>query len=210
MVLHVLQRAAAIGGIDEVVAAIPTLIDDDELASVIRGAGFRVSRGSPEDVLSRYVLAARAATADVVIRVTADCPLLSPQVSRRVLEEFIECDYVSNTLDRTFPRGLDTEVTSTAILELAHREATTKGEREHVTPFIWRDPTRFRLRQVTGIPNRSALRWTVDTPEDMMLAVAVYDDLGSDFEYGDVLDLLTRRPELAELNRGTAQKPVDG
>lgn len=209
MVLHVLERAASIIGVNEVVAAVPTSPEDDDLASVIAEAGFRISRGSPEDVLSRYVVAARATIADVVLRVTADCPLLSPEVSRRVLEHFVECDYASNTLERTFPRGLDTEVTATSILELAHREATTVSEREHVTPYIWRNPARFRLRQVTDLPNRSNLRWTVDTPEDMMLAVAVYDDLGPDFEYGDVLDLLARRPELTELNRGIDQKPVE-
>lgn len=209
MVRHVLERASAIEGIDEVIAAIPDLPQDDPLADVVADAGFVVSRGSADDVLSRYATAAASSAAETVVRLTADCPLLSPRVSRRVLEAFIECDYASNTITRTYPRGLDTEVMTFAALESAHREAAKPSEREHVTPFIWRNPDRFRLRHVTAEPDRSNLRWTVDTAEDMAFATAVYDELGSGFEVGDVLDLLERKPKLGELNRGAVQKPVE-
>lgn len=209
MVLHVLDRAAQIQGIDEVVAATPSLTEDDRLAETIAGAGYAVSRGSADDVLARYGAAIRETNADVVIRITADCPMLSPRVSTRVLEAFVDCDYASNTVERTFPRGLDTEVMSSVSLLIAAAEATKLSEREHVTPFIYRHPGRFRLCHVTDVIDRSSMRWTVDTPEDMALAVAVYDELGADFELDDVLELLASRPGLSNINRVVTQKHPD-
>jgi len=208
MVEHVLRRAAAIAGIDEVVAAIPDGADDDRLAEVVKATGVRLVRGSSDDVLARYAAAAAIAEAEVVVRVTADCPFLSQVVSGGVLAGFKACDYVSNTLERTYPRGLDTEAFSREALETAQREARDSVDREHVTPFIYRHPNRFILRQVLDDVDRSALRWTVDTPKDMEFARAVYDALGSAFEMEDVLELLARQPELAELNRDSVQKPL--
>jgi spore coat polysaccharide biosynthesis protein SpsF len=208
MVLHVLERAAAIQGVDEVVAAIPELVEDDTLAEVVARSGYRVIRGSAGDVLSRYVAAARSASAKAVVRVTADCPLLSPRVSTRVLRAFVGCDYASNTLVRTYPRGLDTEVMSVDAMQCADREATEPSEREHVTPFIWRRPDRFRLRHVIGSPDRSSMRWTVDTPEDMAFATAIFNELGGHFEVEDVIGLLAQRPELSRFNDRVAQEPV--
>lgn len=208
MVAHVLARASAIGGVTSVVAAVPDSPEDDALALSCRAAGVHVVRGPYHDVLARYAIAAEAADADVVVRLTADCPLLSPAVSSRVVAKFVGCDYASNTLDRTFPRGLDTEVFSGEVLGMAAREATEPAEREHVTPFLYRRPERFRLRSVVGVPDRSHLRWTVDTPGDMAFARAVYSSLGTDFEMDDVLGLLERRPELLDLNRDSVQKPL--
>ncbi len=210
MVAHVLRRAAQVEGVDEVVAAIPDLAEDDPQADVAAAAGMRVVRGPAADVLGRYALAAAASGAEVVMRLTADCPLLSPRVSGRVLDAYEACDYVSNTLTRTFPRGLDTEVFSREALELAAGEATDDVAREHVTPFIYGHPERFVLRQLTDATDRSGLRWTVDTPEDMAFASRVYQALGEGFELDDVLALLDRQPEIGELNRHTVQKPLGG
>lgn len=208
MVWHVLRRAASIDGVTAVVAAIPDLAEDDELAATCRRAGARVVRGSADDVLSRFASAAIAADADVVVRLTADCPLLSPVVSSRVVGGFVECDYASNTLERTYPRGLDTEVFSASVLHVAAREASRPLEREHVTPFLYLHPERFRLRSVVGATDHSGLRWTVDTPDDMAFARAVFAELGTTFDMDEVLELLDRRPELADLNRDSVQKPL--
>lgn len=208
MVVHVLRRSAAIEGVEEVMAAIPDLSEDDELADVIGAAGFRVFRGSEADVLARYVAAASASGADTVVRITSDCPLLSPGVSSRIVAAFADCDYVSNTIERTYPRGLDTEVVAMAALEAAHREADTPAEREHVTPYVWRHIERFRVRQVVDDMDRSGLRWTVDTNEDLAFATAVYDALGSSFEFEGVLEFLEHRPDLVALNRDVEQKTV--
>ena len=207
MVTHVLERAAAIPNVDAVVAALPTGPGDDELAKVAsRSAG--VFRGSGPDVLNRYARAAEAAGADAVVRLTADCPFLSPDVSGLVVAALDGCDYASNTVRRTYPRGLDTEIFTASALAYANREARDPVEREHVTVFLYRNPDRFRLRHVTADADHSALRWTVDTVEDLAFARAVFDALGTTFEMHDVLRLLDERPELAEINRGVRQKPV--
>ncbi len=210
MVLHVLERASQIRGVDDVVAAIPAGSSDDHLAEVIDGARFRVVRGSEQDVLGRFVVAAREARADAVVRIGADCPLLSPDVSGRVLKAFRDCDYASNTLRRTFPRGLDTEVVAGDALARAATEAVDAAEREHVTPYLWRRPSDFRLVSVEEAPDRSGLRWTVDTEADLAFAAAIYDELdgAASFEVGDVLALLDRRPELLDHNRDVRQREV--
>lgn len=211
MIAHVVERAHRIEGIDEVVVAVPDLPEDDVLAATTSAFGVRVVRGPADDVLQRYVIAAGAANADAVVRVTADCPLLSPTVSSTVVADYRrgDADYVSNTLERTFPRGLDTEVVSVAALQTAAREAATDAEREHVTPFIWTRPHRFRLRSIRTAPDRSNLRLTVDVAEDLVLVRAIYDALGPPwFDIEDVFELLDRRPELVALNAGVSQKSV--
>jgi len=211
MIGRVLDRVDRIPEIAETVVAIPDLEDDDELDHAIRGLGHRVVRGSAADVLDRYRLAAERTSAEAVMRITADCPLLSPTICSRVVGVFEQddVDYASNTLERTFPRGLDTEVVRGDALEVAAREATAASEREHVTPFVWSRPDRFRLRSVTGVPNRATLRWTVDTPADLEFVRAVYGELGDEsFESDAVIALLDRRPEIGQINAGVEQKPI--
>jgi spore coat polysaccharide biosynthesis protein SpsF len=210
---HVVNRASAIEGIDELVVAIPDSSRDDDLAKEAARLGVRVVRGSEMDVLDRYVRAIEAVNADVVIRVTADCPLLSPTISSRVVEVFRtpteHYDYASNTLERTYPRGLDTEVISADALRVAGREAQSEAEREHVTPFIWRRPSRFSLGSESATVDLSAERWTVDTEEDLEFVRAVYAQFGGqDFDHLDVMDLLHRKPDLRALNAAVEQKEI--
>jgi len=211
MIARVVDRGRRIEGIDEVVVAVPDLPEDDVLAATASALDVRVVRGSADDVLGRYLVAADAANADAVVRVTGDCPLLSPKVSSAVVADYQlgGADYVSNTLERTFPRGLDTEVVDMEALRTAGREAVTADEREHVTPFIWSQPGRFRLRSIRTAPDRSDLRLTVDVAEDLALVRAIYDALGPDpFDLDDISELLDRRPELVALNAGISQKRV--
>jgi spore coat polysaccharide biosynthesis protein SpsF len=213
MVLRVVDRAARIPGIEEVVAAIPDIPQDDELASVLLGAGVRTIRGPADDVLHRYKVAAVQTRAEVVVRITADCPLLSPHVSGTVLAAFTEgsWDYASNTLERSWPRGLDTEVLSREVLERIDQMVTDADEREHVTPAVWRHPDLYRIRFVRGEIDLSGLRWTVDEPDDLRLVKHIYQALVAlqpDFDLPDILELLARQPELTEMNAGVAQKEL--
>ena len=217
MVERVLERVRAVPEVDEVVAAIPVGAADDPLARRVEGiAGVRLVRGPEDDVLARYLLAARSAAADVVVRVTADCPLLCPRVSSRVVRRLLDAlpaaDYAANTLERTFPRGLDTEAFTVAALERAAREATRPADREHVTAFLWRQPRAFRLLGVRDAADRSHLRWTVDTAEDLELARRIWTALlphhGPLFGYPAILDLLDRNPSWLEINRDVVQKEL--
>lgn len=198
VVQHVVSRAAAIDGVDDVVLAIPEGADDDPLDSAARGLDVRVLRGHPTDVLSRYYAAARATNADAIVRITADCPLLDPAISGRVVERFQagNADYVSNVHPPTFPDGYDTEVMTRDALETAWREASDPYEREHVTPFIWKRAERFRVANVLSHEDRSSWRLTLDTAEDLERLRAIWSRLGADAGLAEVIALFGREPGL--------------
>lgn len=189
---------------------------DDEFADYCQSKlGASVFRGDERDVLSRYDGAASACGADVIVRVTSDCPLIDPAVTERVIRTFVEADgkwdYVSNTLERRFPRGLDTEVFTREGLAVANREATLDYEREHVTPFFYRRPERFRIHQVLQEEDHSALRWTVDTPEDFQLVEAMLTALypvNPAFTQEDALRAWRQHPQWATLNAHIEQKKL--
>jgi spore coat polysaccharide biosynthesis protein SpsF len=186
-----------------VVVATSTRQDDDAVADACRSLGIDVFRGPLDDVLLRYALCAEEYGADPVVRITADCPLIDPDVIDLVVERYSkgDCDYVGNTMPRTFPTGLDTEVFSRAALLKADREARLSSEREHVTPFIWKQPGLFRLANVPHTPATGGQRWVVDKPEDLEFVRAVYSRLGeAPFRMDDVLELLERHPEIRALN----------
>ena len=198
VVQRVLDRAAAIPGVNAVVLAIPEGADDDPLEAAARRLNVQVVRGHATDVLSRYCAAARETNADAIVRVTADCPLLDPEISGRVVERFHAggADYVSNTHPPTFPDGYDTEVVTRAALDTASRDARDPYEREHVTPFIWRRPERFRLVNVADSEDRSWWRLSVDTEADLDRVRAIWSRLGDRAGLADVAGLLDREPHL--------------
>ena len=209
MLAHVAERAVAIPGIAGVVLATTVSPADDPLVAFARRTGLGCVRGSEADVLSRFCLAARDTKAEAVVRITADCPLLDPSVSGRVLADYVArrpgVDYVSNVHPPTYPDGLDTEVFSVEALETAGREARLPSEREHVTPYLWSHPERFRLANVAHTEDLSAQRWTVDTEADLAFARAVFDALcptGAKAGITEVLQLVAERPELRALNAG--------
>ena len=201
LLLHVVDRARAATLIDDVWIATTTQPEDDRIAETADSNGVAVYRGSVEDVLDRYVGAARAAAADTVVRLTADDPLKDPQIIDKVVRALIEgshVDYASNTLEPTYPEGLDVEVFARHTLERASREAALPSEREHVTPYIWKHPEIFRLVSIKDDIDRSHMRWTVDYPADLEFVRAVYGELyhGEVFSSGAVLELLARHPGL--------------
>ena len=204
LLTRVVERACAIQGIKSVVVATTSAEHDHPLLELAQRCGVHAFAGSEEDVLDRYYRAARAFDAEVIVRLTGDCPLLDPDVSQRVLMRFQQgdVDYASNTVPPTFPDGLDTEVFSLATLERAWREASLTSEREHVTPYIWKNPDKFRLANVTNPVDLSALRWTVDEPQDLQFVCSIYDCLGARPVFGmaDVLALLAKHPSLEDIN----------
>lgn len=213
---QVIARVKACPRVDEVVVATTVLPEDAIIVEESQRCGVMTFRGSEEDVLSRYYLAAREAGAEIIVRVTADCPFFDPQVLEKMLRQFQTAraegralDYLSNTLERTFPRGLDAEIFTMAALERAHREAGEPYEREHVTPYIYRHPESFALQSFRNPVYLSDHRWTLDTEEDWRLIEAVYaalDKQGTTFTTQAVLDLLGSRPELVALNAHIEQK----
>jgi spore coat polysaccharide biosynthesis protein SpsF (cytidylyltransferase family) len=210
MLAHVVERARAIPGVGGVVLATTDRPEDERLVEFARQAGLPWIRGSEADVLDRFHLGLERYPAEVVVRVTPDCPLLDPEVSGLVLAEYVrragEVDYVSNVHPPTYPDGLDTEVISREALEAAWREADLPSDREHVTSYVWHRPGRFRLANVAHARDLSALRWTVDTAADLEFVRAVYAALSPDgrrrFGMDEVLDLLAARPQLGGLNAG--------
>jgi spore coat polysaccharide biosynthesis protein SpsF len=213
MIDWVVGRAERISEVDETVVATSVLEREKPLVDHLSARDVPVLRGPEEDVLARFVRAAEAEDADAVVRLTADCPVLMPEVSEKVVRAFErrKCDYASNTIERTYPRGLDTEVLTAEVLQKTDRQAKSPADREHVTRYVRRRPEQFQLCSVVGDIDRSDLRWTVDEEEDLELVRRIYEALGEqamDADYGDVLTVLDERPEWTDINRKVDQKNV--
>lgn len=210
MVDHVIDRAKRSTRADDVAVAIPDLAADDVLAQHLDTLEVMVVRGSADDVLARYTKAADESRAEVIVRITCDCPLIDPAIVNEVISAFREggVDYCSNTLERTYPIGMDTEVFSREALERAHAEATEPDEREHVTPYIWQHPERFRLRNVMAPEEFTwpELRLTVDEGADREMVSGVLAATVGTGSLGDVFLALRLRPELLQLNESVLHR----
>jgi len=199
--------------LNAVIVATTTQPSDDAVVRLCKERGWPYFRGSEDDVLDRYYHAASGLKADIVVRITSDCPLIDPdvigQVVNKLLDSYPKVDYVSNTLVRTFPRGLDVEAFVFNALERAWKEDDNPAWREHVTPYIYRHPEKFRLHNVAGPKDYSYMRWTVDTVEDLAFVRKIYDHFGNDtFSWRDALEVLNAHPEWLEINRDSRQKVV--
>ena len=202
MILRQLERVKRSSLIDTLVVATTDEAADDELTEVLIGAGYAVVRGSRDDVLSRFIVATDCYPSEWVVRITADCPLISPRVIDDVIGAALSsgADYLSNTMTPTFPDGLDVEVVRAYVLREVGSITTDSYEREHVTLGVYRRQDSYRILNFADDIDRSELRWTVDTPEDLDFVRTVYGELSptnADFEYSDILDLLERHPELS-------------
>ena len=206
-----LARLARAAHADRVIVATTTNAADDPIVALAERLGAGVHRGSEHDVLARYHGAAADAGATTIVRVTADCPLIDPAVVDRVIARFAEgdVDYASSSLVRTYPRGLDVEAFSFAALDEAHAEAVDPAEREHVTPFLYLRPERYRLANVPYEgPDASRHRWTVDTPEDFELIRRMLEALPEGFTLADALALIDAHPEWTAINAHVEQKEI--
>lgn len=202
---RVLERCRAVEMAQEICCAVPEGAQDDAVAREAERWGARVVRGSETDVLDRYYRAAQVCGADVVMRVTSDCPLLDPYVARQVLAAASEgrADYVCNNLPRSWPHGLDCEAFSFGWLERAAREARSAAEREHVTPYIRNHPD-ARKMYVTGPGGAAARhRWTLDTAEDLAFLRTLFMRMpegAAGFDYRVPLAIVEADPTLAAMN----------
>lgn len=215
---HVIERVRTCALIDSTVVATTEHARDDIIVSLSRQLGAGVFRGSEDDVLGRYFLAACQARADIVVRVTSDCPLIDPDLLTAMIGRFVKernggvlIDYMSNGMKRTFPRGLDAEVFTFDALKTMALKASKKYEREHVTPYLYQHPHQFQLRDYLNDVDLSSHRWTLDTEEDWQLISRIYANLyrpEETFTTAQVLELLTEKPELSLLNAHIEQKKL--
>lgn len=203
MLARVVARASRASMVDEVMVATTTDPSDEPIAAFCEKAGLICFRGHLYDVLDRYYQAAKLSGASVVVRLTADCPFIDPQEIDRTITHFhLTCaDFSANRLPppfrRTTPIGMDTEVVSFAALERAWREAAEPFEREHVMPYLYDMPGRFKISVADWEKNLSHLRFTVDTPEDLEVAnqvYAIFDDR-DDFTLQDLLAANAQHPQ---------------
>jgi spore coat polysaccharide biosynthesis protein SpsF len=231
MLRRVVERVRRSSRLNGLVVATTLDGSDDPLVSFCQGHGYDCVRGSQFDVLDRYYQAACLLSAEIIVRITADCPVIDPGLIDETLAEFLRSgvDFAANRLPppfgRTFPIGLDIEVCSFACLERAWKEATQPHQREHVMPYLYEDailevcsPTLskgttgrgFKVLMLNHVPDYGDLRWTVDTSEDLDFMRQVYTAFNGreDFSWQDLLNLVQERPELTRINAGVKHKSL--
>lgn len=204
MIGLLLERLSRSQRLHQIVLATSTDPRNEPLVRYVSERGFHVYQGSEQDVLDRYHKAAREVGADVVVRITGDCPLVDAQLVEEVIARFLEtaADYVGNTAPPTFPDGLDVEVFSASALALAAANATEPAHREHVTPYL-REDARFVRANYAHTQDLSACRWTVDEPVDLEVVANVFTHFSPrrDFSWREIVELQAQRPELFAANR---------
>ena len=216
MLSQQLRRLKKCQCVDEIIVATTINATDDPVVALANSEGVRWFRGSEQDVLSRYLGAARESQADIVVRITADCPLIDPEQTDRVIHELeshaTECDYAANTIKRTFPRGMDAEALFGDTLERLGRLGYSQPAREHVTFFLLEErPDLFLIRSVTDTEDNSDLRWTVDTMEDMTMVRRIYQELSLNerwLPYASILKYVRANLDVAAMNADIQQKNV--
>ena len=216
---HVVDRVNSCCLLDEVVVATTTASEDDLIVKEADRLGAAVYRGSEENVLSRYYYAAQKSSADVVVRITSDCPFFDATLLTEMLAVFLKknnsgrvVDYLSNTLDRTYPRGLDAEIFYFDVLERAFQNAVKDYEKEHVTPYVYEHPDLFVIAQhESDTFDCSDYRWTLDTVEDFKFIEIIYNALWEKnhvFQTIDIFRLIEKNPFLLNINSHIEQKKL--
>lgn len=210
-----IERLQRVKNVDDIIIATTDRTTDDVIVDLCDRLDVNVFRGAEHDVLSRYFGAAQQSFAHVVVRVTSDCPLIDPAVIDEVISFYLNhypmYDYVANCLERTFPRGMDTEVFSMKALRMANVKAARPVEREHVTPYISGNPDLFASANVASNKDLSMHRWTVDTEEDFELIQKILEGVyqkKQNFTMDDILNFLTEHPQLFFINAHVEQKHV--
>ena len=204
MIELLLTRLSQAKELDQIVVATSVDERNQPLVEHARKLGYACEQGSEGDVLDRFVQAARAFHADVVVRITGDCPLVDPELVDEVIRRFKTAgvDYFSNTNPPTYPDGLDIEVCSFNVLEQASQETSKPFDREHVTPYL-REHGRFKTASMQHIEDLSALRWTVDEPADFTVIEKVFQYFHprTEFSWLEVLNLQQQQPDIFNINQ---------
>ncbi len=206
MIEILLKRLANSKRVGQIVVVTSSAVINQPLVDHVNGLGFACEQGSENDVLDRYVKAAKKYQADVVVRITGDCPLVDSVFVDECIAAFLEqgVDYLSNTDPPTYPDGLDVEVMQFSALEKAQIESADSFDHEHVTPYIRKSP-HFRKGVERNFEDLSGLRWTVDDPEDFEVITNVFEHFSPNiyFSWRDVLELQQKSPQLFEANQST-------
>mgnify|MGYP003974349435 FL=1 len=202
-----IERLRNVKNADEIVIATSNNSCDNEIVSLCNNIECCVYRGSEVDVLSRYYDAATYYKAECIVRINSDCPLIDHVVVDSLINHYLinftNYDYVSNILERGYPIGLHAEVFSIESLADANKNAIDSDEREHVTPYIYRNKDIFNLKSISINTDLSDYRWTVDYPEDFKLVSNIIENLypdNNDFNMYDILDYLRNNPKLIDIN----------
>ncbi|MGB2401365.1 MAG: cytidylyltransferase domain-containing protein [Porticoccaceae bacterium] len=202
-----ISRVKLSKNIDEIVVATTNNDTDDSLCKWLEKNHINYFRGSEPDVLERFWKCSKKISADIIVRLTADDPLKDPEIIDKAIEIFIHnepLDYVSNTINPSYPEGLDIEVFSQYALDLAYKKSTLRSEHEHVTPYIWKNPNIFKLHNFQMSPDLSGWRWTVDRPEDLEFIDSLLKLTGYDFStgYRELIKIINENPSLKKINAG--------
>ncbi|MCL6557416.1 MAG: glycosyltransferase family protein [Firmicutes bacterium] len=205
MLIRQIERVRRARRVDYLLVATSVDPSDDPIEKLCKENNVDCFRGNLDDVLDRFYKASRQFLPEHVVRLTGDCPLADPRLIDEIILHHLNgnYDYTSNTLEPTYPDGLDVEIFRFSCLEQAWREAFLPSQREHVTPFIYQHPDRFKIAGVKNSTNLAALRWTVDEPEDFALVSKIYEALypsNPGFTTEDILSFLKEHPELLTLN----------
>lgn len=209
-----LERISRAKTLNQIVVATSRQPIDAQIARLASKLGFLVYRGSETDVLSRYYRAAKKFSADTIVRLTGDCPLIDPIIIDQAISKFKteNCDYVANVHVRSFPRGMDIEVFSFIALQTAWQQTVTPYDREHVTPYIYAHPRLFKLKEIIAPKAlyRPELRLTVDEAPDFKLVKSIYQELYASkphFKLQDIITCIDQHPELKTINQSVVSKP---
>jgi spore coat polysaccharide biosynthesis protein SpsF len=230
MIQRVVERTSLAHSLDAVMVATTIDPSDDPVAEFCATQNIPYSRGSLHDVLDRYYQAAKNQAAEIVVRITADCPLIDPALIERTVQLIdsntdFACNRLPPPFSRSFPIGLDVEVCTFAALERAWRESTETFHREHVMPYLYQDvqlgpaqadvargrtPRGFNIAVLNHEPDHGSLRWTVDTPEDLAFMREIFARLGAgaQFTWYDVLRIVQNEPQLAQINAAVRHKTM--
>jgi len=207
---HVVQRVRNSKLIQDVVVATTTKKEDLKIADLCLKKSIKVYRGSDEDVLDRYYKIAKTISAEHIVRVTADCPLIDPKIIDDVIRLHLlqKADYTSNVIDERFPDGEDVEIFTFETLHRAWENANLSSEREHVTPYIIKHPEIFKLKNLSCSQDLSKKRWTLDEEKDYKFIKLIYDNLyrnGRIFGMSEILNLLKQHPKYEKINSDVAR-----
>ena len=202
---YVIERVKKASGVEDVIVATSVEKEDDKIFNLVSDLNVKVYRGSEEDVLDRFYGAAKFFNLKHIIRITADCPLIDPEIINEVINLYFQenADYCSNTIEETFPDGEDVEVFSFAALEEAWENARLMSEREHVTTYIRNRADRLKVVSYKNNRDLSSRRWTLDQKEDFIVIKSILENLyekKSDFCMEDILEFLKENPALENIN----------
>jgi len=203
IVYYVIKQLQNCKLLDNVVIATTNHPEDDVLAHFVKDMGISIFRGSSNDVLDRYYKCAKEFSFSDIVRITSDNPLIDPTIVDLVISKYLEgdIDYVSNCHPRTFPQGTETEVFSFRTLETVWKNAKNPSEREHVTPYIYNNPDKFKIFNVDYSQNLSHLRWTVDRENDFNLVQSLVMKIKKrPILMNDILELFEQQPDLKKIN----------